>query len=337
MILRKFLPVLAASLISLPALASEVNVYSARKDVLIVPLLEKFTETSGIKVNLLTGKAGALLSRIEAEGKATPADVLVTVDAGNLHRAKMAGVLQPINSKKIAGTVPKNLRDPGDFWTGLTVRARPIFYLKDRVDVSELSTYEFLADPTWAGKICIRSSSNIYNQSMVASMIEANGEMITEKWARGLVANFARKPTGGDTDQLRALAAGECALAIANTYYYGRLLDSKKPADKDVTAKISVFWPNQSGRGTHVNVSGAGLVKYSKNLAEGRQFLEFMVSDEAQNYYAEINHEFPVSTSASASQTIASLGSFKADSLNLGVLGINNSAAVMLMDRADWQ
>lgn len=323
--------------IAMPSLAAEVNVYSARQDALIAPLLEQFEETTGVKVNLITGKAEELLTRIKAEGAATPADLLITVDAGNLHRAKEAGVLQPIESALIESRVPEKLIDPGKEWVGLTLRARPIFYAKDRVDPSNLSTYEALTDAQWKGRICIRSSSNIYNQSMVASMIEANGEGATENWARGMVANFARKPTGGDTDQLRAVAAGQCDVAIANTYYYGRLLESKKPEDRAVTEALRVFWPNQDDRGVHVNISGAGYVKHAKNPKEAIQLLEFMVSDEAQAYYAEINHEYPVVDSATLSQTIESLGTFKADELNLGVLGTNNTRAVKVMDRADWQ
>lgn len=336
----RFTKLLAASLagaIALPSLAAEVNVYSARQDALIAPLLERFEETSGVKVNLITGKAEELLTRIKAEGAATPADLLITVDAGNLHRAKEAGVLQPIESALIESRVPEKLIDSGKEWVGLTLRARPIFYAKDRVDPSKLSTYEALTDAQWKGRICIRSSSNIYNQSMVASMIEANGEGATENWARGMVANFARKPTGGDTDQLRAVAAGQCDIAISNTYYYGRLLDSKKPEDRAVTGALEVFWPNQDDRGTHVNISGAGYVKHAKNPKEAIQLLEFMVSDEAQAYYAEINHEYPVVDSATLSETIESLGTFKADELNLGVLGTNNTRAVKVMDRADWQ
>jgi len=202
------------------AIAAEVNVYSARQDSLIVPLLDRFTEKTGIEVNLITGTANALLSRIQAEGAATPADVLVTVDAGNLHRAKEAGVLAAVNSSTLAEKIPANLRDMDNQWFGLTIRSRPIFYAKDRVNPSELYTYEALTDSQWNKRICIRSSSNIYNQSLVASMIEANGADATLQWAEGLVSNLARKPAGGDTDQLRAAASGQCDLAIANTYYF---------------------------------------------------------------------------------------------------------------------
>lgn len=317
--------------------AAEVNVYSARQDSLIVPLLDRFSEQTGIEVNLITGKANALLSRIQAEGAATPADVLVTVDAGNLHRAKEAGVLAAIDSATLSDKIPTKLRDTDNEWFGLTVRSRPIFYAKDRVNPSELSTYEALTDSQWKSRICIRSSSNIYNQSLVASMIQANGADKTLQWAEGLVSNLARKPTGGDTDQLRAVAAGQCDLAIANTYYFGRLIDSNKPEDRKVVEKLGVFWPNQTGRGAHINVSGMGVTKHAKNRAEAIQLLEFMVSDDAQAYYAEINHEYPVVKGVSSSPTIASLGEFKSDALNLSTLGVNNKNAVKLMDRAGWQ
>ena len=326
-----------ALVIGLPANAADVNVYSARKDALITPLLDQFSKETGIKVRLITGKADALLSRIAAEGAATPADVFITVDAGRLHRARMAGVLDPIKSDIINKRVPANLRDPEGFWIGLTLRARPIFYAKDRVNPTTLTTYDALTDARWRGKICIRSSGNIYNQSLVASMIATNGIEATEKWARGIVNNFARKPTGGDTDQIYAVAAGQCDLAIANTYYYGRLLDSEKKSDRETAEKVGVFWPNQSDRGTHVNVSGAAITKYAKNRDEAIQLLEFMVSDAAQTYYAEINHEYPVVASASISTSIKTLGEFTSDTVNLSMLGIHNTEAVKLMDRVGWQ
>ncbi len=319
------------------SVASEVNVYSARQDSLITPLLDRFTASTGIKVNLITGKADALLSRMKAEGPATPADVFVTVDAGRLHRAKEAGVLATIDNVTLSAKIPENLRDVDRQWFGLTVRARPIFYAKDRVSPSELSTYEALVEDRWKRRICIRSSSNIYNQSLVASMIEATGEDATQEWAEGLVANLGRKPTGGDTDQLRAVAAGQCDVAIANTYYFGRLIDSKKPEDREVVSKLGVFWPNQADRGAHVNISAIAVTKYAKHPAEAVRLLEYMVSDDAQAYYAEINHEYPVVPGVPSSSTIALLGQFKSDALNLSLLGINNKQAVKLMDRAGWQ
>ena len=337
MTVTRYLAGALVSALSMSALASEVNVYSARQDALIVPLLEQFEADTGIEVNLITGKAGGLLSRMQSEGAASPADVLITVDAGNLHRAKEAGVVQTIQSDVLESRIPETLRDPEMQWVGLTKRARTIFYAKDRVDPATLSTYENLVDDQWDGRICIRSSSNVYNQSLVASLIEVHGEEATEEWARGMVANMARKPTGGDTDQLRAVAAGQCDLAVSNTYYYGRLLDSDKSEDKQVVDTVKAFWANQDDRGTHINISGAVIAKHAPNYDEAIQLLEFMVSDDAQAYYAEINHEFPVVDSATVSDTIQSLGTYKAHDLNLSILGENNKRAVMLMDRAGWQ
>ena len=319
------------------AKAQEVNVYSARQEALILPLLEKFEAETGIDVKLITGKADALLQRLESEGRSSPADVLITVDAGRLQRAKEAGVLQPVDSAVLKRRIPGHLRDADDTWFGLSQRARVIFYARDKVDPAELSTYEALADDKWKGRICIRSSGNIYNQSLVASMIESMGSEATEAWARGLVANFARKPAGGDTDQLRAAAAGLCDIAIANTYYYGRLVNSDKEADREVAAKLGLFWPNQQGRGAHVNVSGAGLARHAPNAEAAVKLLEFLVSDESQAWYAEVNNEYPVVESAPISATLQNWGDFKSDSLNLTRLGENNRAAVKLMDRAGWR
>ena len=343
-VLKRYLtPILTAGLVAAsfhaPAFAadSEVNVYSARKEALILPLLQRFENETGIKVNLVTGKADALLKRLESEGRSTPADVFVTVDAGRLQRAKEAGVLRAVDNPVLKQRVPAQLRDADDTWFGLSQRARVIFYAKDRVKPSELSTYEALTDDKWKGRICIRSSGNIYNQSLVASMIEAKGVEKTEAWARGLVANFARKPAGGDTDQLRAAAAGQCDIAIANTYYFGRLVNSDKAEDQAVAKALGVFWPNQSDRGAHVNVSGAGITQHAKNPAAAERLLEYLVGAEAQAWYAEVNNEYPVVTDAKISDTLKAFGSFKADSLNLTKLGENNRAAVELMDRAGWR
>ncbi len=322
-----------------PANAADgvVNIYSARKEALILPVLERFKAETGIDFKLITGKADALLKRLEVEGRSSPADVFITVDAGRLQRAKDAGVLQPIDNAVLKQAVPAALRDREDYWYGLSQRARVIFYVKDKVDPNELSTYEALAQPRWKGRICIRSSGNIYNQSLVASMIEAIGVEKTETWARGLVANFARKPGGGDTDQLRAAAAGLCDIAIANTYYFGRLLNSEKEKDRKVADSLAVFWPNQSDRGAHVNVSGAAITRHAKHPQAAQRLLEFLVNPESQAWYAEVNNEFPVVPGAKVSSTLESWGPFKADSLNLTRLGENNRAAVQLMDRAGWR
>jgi iron(III) transport system substrate-binding protein len=319
------------------AQADEVNVYSARKEALILPLLKRFKAETGIGFNLITAKADELLKRLEAEGRSTPADVFITTDAGRLQRAKDAGVLRAVDSPVLNARIPQNLRDRENHWFGLSQRARVIFYAKDRVEPGELSTYEALADTHWRQRVCIRSSGNIYNQSLVASMIEADGVEKAEAWARGLVANFARKPAGGDTDQLRAAAAGQCDVAVANTYYYGRLVNSDKEADRAVASALGVFWPNQADRGAHVNVSGAGITLHAKHPEAALRLLEFLVSAESQTWYAEVNIEYPVVADAQTSELLKSFGQFKSDSLNLSRLGENNRAAVQLMDRAGWR
>ncbi len=334
------LSLLLALVVMVPPAAANgdvVNIYSARKEALILPLLERFKAETGTDFKLVTGKADALLKRLEIEGKASPADLFITVDAGRLQRAKEAGVLRSIDNEVLNAAVPPAMRDSDNQWFGLSQRARVIFYVKDKVDPKELSTYEALTDAKWKGRVCIRSSGNIYNQSLVASMIEANGVEKTETWARGLVANFARKPGGGDTDQLRAAASGLCDIAIANTYYYGRLVNSDKEKDQKVAASLGVFWPNQNDRGTHVNVSGAGITKHAKHPAAAERLLEYLVNQESQAWYAEVNNEFPVVPGARVSPTLESWGSYKSDSVNLTRLGENNRAAVQLMDRAGWQ
>ena len=317
--------------------AGEVNVYSARKEELIKPLLDRFTAETGIRVNLVTGKADELITRLKSEGRNSPADLLITVDAGNLYRAKELGLFQKVESPALAQAVPAAYRDPGMTWVGLSLRARPIMYAKDRVSPAELSTYEDLADPKWKGRVCIRSSSNIYNQSLVASMIAQRGEAAVEEWARGLVANMARPPQGGDRDQIKAAAAGVCDLAVANTYYLGGMLTDADPAQREAAAKVAVFWPNQKDRGTHVNVSGAGVTAAAKHKVEAVRLLEYLVTDEAQRWYAEVNIEYPVKPGVVWSETLESWGRFKADEINMGKLGEYNAAAVKLMDRAGWK
>ncbi|MEH6446561.1 MAG: Fe(3+) ABC transporter substrate-binding protein, partial [Oceanospirillaceae bacterium] len=312
--------------------STEVNVYSARKEALIKPLLDKFEQSTGITVNLITGKADALLQRLKIEGKASPADVFITVDAGRLQRAKEADVLQAIESDILNKNIPSNLRDTDNLWFGLSQRARTIFYAKGKVKPEQLSTYEDLADAKWKGKLCLRSSSNIYNQSLVASMIENIGEQATQAWAKKLVANIAKPPTGGDTDQLKAVAAGVCDITIANTYYFGRIMNSDKDSDKAIVEKVALFWPNQKGRGVHMNVSGAGVTKYSRHKENAIKLIEFMSSAQSQAWYAAVNSEFPALPSAKQSAPLISWGAFKADPIALNKLGENNRKAVELMD-----
>lgn len=325
------------SSVSFSAEDGVVNVYSARKENLIKPQLEKFTEQTGIQVNLITGKADALLERLRREGRNSPADVLITVDAGRLHRAREAGVLQPVESEVLKAAIPTAYRDPDGYWYGLSLRARPILYVKGSVDPKELSTYEDLAAEKWRKRICIRSSGNIYNQSLVASMIESDGEAATEEWARGLVANFARPPSGGDRDQIKAAAAGQCHIAVANTYYLGGMLNSKDAGQAEAAEKVAVFWPNQSGRGAHVNVSGAGVTKASSHRDNAVRLIEFLAGEDAQRWYARVNYEYPVREGVEVSETLRAFGDFKADDVNLSRLGENNAAAVKLMDRAGWK
>jgi iron(III) transport system substrate-binding protein len=292
---------------AVPAFAAadeEVNLYSARKEELIKPLLDRFTEQTGIKVNMVTDKAETLLKRLESEGVNSPADLLVTVDAGNLYRAKEAGVTQPIESQVLVEAIPETYRDSEGHWFGLSMRARPILYVEGKVDPSDLSTYEALADPAWKGRICIRSSDNIYNQSMVASMIAADGPEATEAWAKGLVANMARPPKGGDRDQIAAAAAGQCDIAIANTYYLAGMLTSGDQAQVDAAEVMRVFWPNQDGRGVHVNVSGIAMTHSAKNKEAAVKLAEFLVGPESQAWYAEVNGEYPVIADAQISELL---------------------------------
>ena len=323
---------------AMPSLAdNEVNLYSSRKEALIKPLLDRFSSDTGITVNLVTGKDDALLERLKSEGANTPADLFITADASRLHRAMAAGVLQPVESAALKAAVPERLRDPGGHWYGLSQRARPIFYVKEAVSPEELSTYEALADEKWKGRICIRSSDNIYNQSLVASMIASAGEAATEKWATAFVANFARPPKGGDRDQIKAAAAGLCDIAVANTYYFGMMLNGNDEEQREAADKVAIFWPNQEDRGTHVNVSGIGVTSAARNRDNAVALMEFLVSPESQEWYAEANQEYPVRDDVKWSGTLENWGRFKADSLNLSVLGENNPAAVRLMDRAGWK
>lgn len=334
---RWIVTALIASLGVMATAAEQVSVYSARKEALIKPLLDKFTEQTGIKVNLVTGSADTLLKRLELEGKYSKADLFVTVDAGRLYRAKVADVLQPIESDVLESRIPANLQDADNLWFGLSQRARTVFYNKDNVTAGEIQSYEELAEEQWQGQVCVRSSDNIYNQSLVASMIEHNGIEATEAWAEGVVNNMARPPAGGDTDQLLAVAAGLCDLTFVNTYYFGRLLTSDDPAEQAAAEKIGLAWMNQDGRGVHMNVSGAGVTKAAPNKENAIKLLEFMVSDESQSWYAEVNNEYPVVDTAEIPEHLAAYGMPKIDALNLTVLGENNREAVELMDRAGWR
>ena len=324
-------------LCSTQVLANEVNVYSAREEQLIKPLLDAFSKDTGIKVNLVTGDDDPLLERLKREGMNSPADVLITADAGRLHRAVENGSLQPIQSAKLNQAIPAHLRDAGNQWFGLTYRARVLFYNPATVKAADLSSYEDLADPKWKGRICVRSSNSIYNQSLLASMIAAKGITAAEQWAQGLVANFARSPNGGDRDQIKAVASGQCDVAIANTYYYAQMLYGGDAAQKAAASKVKIFFPNQADRGTHINISGAGITTSAKNKDNAIKLLEYMVLDDAQRWYSTTNGEYPVKRGIEASPELKSWGTFKSDALNLSTLGKNNAQAVQIMDKVGWQ
>ena len=328
---------LMAALMSAIAVAEEVNVYSHRHYEAGEKLFEQFTEETGIKVNVVQAKADELIKRLEIEGKGTPADVLITVDAGRLHRAKSKDLLRSVDSRTLNRAVPAHLRDSDGQWYGLTKRARVVVYHKDRVDPAELSTYEALTEGQWRNRICIRSSKNIYNQSLLASMIAHNGEELAKHWAAGMVENFARKPSGNDRDQVKAVAAGIGDVAVVNTYYIGLLLNSDNPAEVEAGKSVGVFFPNQDGRGAHINVSGAGVTKHAKNPKNAVKLLEFLTGAEAQESFAKANYEYPVREGVAPSPTLQKWGEFKADTLSLNRLGELNDDAVRIFDEVGWR
>ena len=318
-------------------LQAQINIYSHRHYDSDKILFKKFTDQTGIKINVIKGSADQLIERLISEGGNSPADILLTVDAGRLHRAKVAGILQPIESKILSENIPPSMRDEDDYWFGLTVRARVLVYSKERVTPDQLSTYEDLANRKWRGKIAVRSSSNIYNQSLMASIIASNGSRKALSWAKSIRKNMARAPRGSDRDQARAVAAGLADVAIMNTYYLGILANSPDAKDREVFKKVSVFFPNQNDRGTHINVSGAGITKSSKNKKDAIKFLEFLSGSDSQKTFGSVNYEYPIKIEANQSELLNSWGPFKYDKLNLSVLGANNAEAVKLFDKAGWE
>ncbi|MGM0933989.1 MAG: Fe(3+) ABC transporter substrate-binding protein [Bacteroidota bacterium] len=317
--------------------SKEVNVYTHRHYESDQQLFKQFEEETGIKVNVINASADELIQKMSMEGEQSPADVLITVDAGRLERAKSRDLLQPIESEVLENTIASHLKDAENHWFALTKRARLIAYAKDRVNPEELSTYEDLASEKWKGKLLIRSSGNIYNQSLMASMIVNNGEEEAKKWAEAVVKNMARSPKGNDRDQVKAVVAGEGDLAIVNTYYIGKMLNSDDPEEVKAGEKVGLFFPNQEGRGTHINVSGAGVAKYAPNKANAIKFIEFLVSEEAQKIFAHSNYEYPVNDAVEPAPLLQEWGEFKEDTLNLSQLGQNNKKAVMLFDEAGWK
>lgn len=319
--------------------AKEVNLYSAQKEHLIRPILNKFEEATGIKVNMVTVDKAALVARLENEGKHTPADLVLTVDIGNIYQLKERGLLQAVQSDIIKAQVPENLRDPENYWFGLTMRIRAILYNKTQVSEGMIKDYEDLADPRWKGALLIRSSTNVYNQSLVAAFLANNGEAKTVKWLEGIVSNLARNPEGGDTDQIKDLAAGVGKIAVANSYYFGRIaLGDSKLINDAVKENVVMIFPNQSNRGAHVNIRGGGVTKYAKNKDNAVKLLEFLVGDEAQSFFANINFEFPVKPAIPLPDAIKSWGNdIKRDAINLEEVAKQQNRAIYLMDQAGWR
>jgi len=315
---------------------NEVNIYSGRHYQVDENLFREFTEQTGIRINLVKADTDQLLNRLEMEGANTPADLLITADAGRLVTASEKGLLQPIRSDLMEALVPARHRDPENQWTAMTKRARVIVYHKDRVSPDELSTYEALADPAWQDRVLVRSSQNHYNQTLMASVIAALGREEAETWAGKLVGNMARSPRGNDRDQVKAVVAGQGDVAIVNTYYMGLLRHSTNSEERRVAEKTRIFFPNQDGRGTHVNYSGIGLTSASNNTEKATRLIEFMLSRDAQQRLAEENHEYPVSTEVEWPELLRSWGDFKADDLPLDQLGQHLQDAMFVFNSASW-
>ena len=311
--------------------ADELVVYSERKEPLIQPIFATYTRETGVQVRWLTDAAPVLIERLAAEGDATRADLLMTVDAGSLWQAAQRGVLQPIESPVLEKNIPSNLRDPDGQWFALSQRARTIVYSTQRVKPEQLSTYESLADPQWKDKLCMRSSKKVYNQSLVAMLLARSGAEQVESVVQGWVANFAAPPFADDTLLIQAIAAGQCDVGVVNTYYLGRLLKD------DPSLPVTVFWPNQHDAGVHVNISGAGVVKGSKHKQAAQRFLEWLSSDEAQDEFARLNFEYPAKKGIALDPIVAAWGAFKPDPINIVEAGRRQADAVQLMDRAGWK
>ncbi len=320
-----------------PAKNQEVNIYTARHYEVDDLVYQQFTEKTGIKVNVVKGKAEELIERMKREGEKTPADLFITVDGGVLNNAKQAGLLQPMQSEVIDKQVPKQFRDKDNEWIGLSTRARVIAYAKDRVKPEQLSTYEDLATDKWKGKVLVRSSTSLYNQSLVASLIELNGEQKAEEWAKGIAANLSREPEGGDRDQAKAIVAGVGDVAIMNTYYYGQLLNSKDPEEVKIADQVALFFPNQETTGTHLNISGAGLSKHSKNKDNAIKLIEYLTAAEVQAITSKENYEFPVNPETEKSELLKSWGEFKVQEIDFAKLGDNNKKATEIMNKVGWK
>jgi iron(III) transport system substrate-binding protein len=331
---------LASTLFAAPALAQEkvLNLYSSRHYQTDEALYSNFTKLTGIKVNRIEAAEDPLIERIRNEGARSPADVLVTVDAGRLWRAEQLGLFQAVKSPTLESRIPEAYREPGGHWYGFSLRARAIAYNKDKVKAGEITTYEQLADPKWKGRICMRSSTNIYNLSLMGALIDHLGDQKAEAWAKAVRTNLAQDPKGGDTDQLKAVAAGQCDVTVSNQYYYARLARSQKPDERAIADKIAIVFPNQATWGTHVNISGAGVLKNAPNRQSAIKFLEYLASDEAQRYFAEGNNEWPVVAGVKTSNPVLTkLGDFKRDPLNVAVFGRHQPNSQKIYDRVAWK
>ncbi|MDP2131603.1 MAG: Fe(3+) ABC transporter substrate-binding protein [Erythrobacter sp.] len=313
----------------------EVNLYSSRHYDTDLALYDDFTKQTGIKVNRIEADADALIERIRSEGEFSPADILITVDAGRLWRAEEAGVLAPVESAVLTERLPAHLRHPEGLWFGLSTRARIIIYNKAAGKPDGLATYADLANPAFKGDICMRSSSNIYNISLLSSIVAHKGADQAEKWAKGVVTNFKQAPQGNDTAMIEAVAAGQCRISLVNTYYLARFAGGDA-AQKAIFDQVGVIFPDQDGAGTHVNISGAGVVKYAPNRENAVKFLEYLTSESAQRYFADGNNEYPAAIGLKANSAVETLGSFKPDTLNAAEIGRNQAEAVKLFDRAGW-
>ena len=321
-----------------PAQDNVLNLYSSRHYQTDDALYANFTKQTGIRINRIEAGEDPLIERLKNEGANSPGDVLITVDAGRLWRAEQLGLLQPAKSKVLASRLPDHMRAPNDQWFGLSARARVIVYNKTAVNPADVQNYEDLANPKLKGKVCTRSGSHVYNLSLMSALIEHWGERKAEDWAKGVVANFARAPKGGDTDQIKAVASGECGVAISNSYYYVRLMRSEKPEDKKVMQAVALVWPNQKSFGTHMNVSGGGVLKHAPHREAAVRYLEYLASDAAQGYFANGNNEWPVAKGVKPENaTLASLGTFKTDTLNVSALGKNQALAQKIFDRAGYK
>lgn len=311
----------------------EINVYSARHYDTDLALYEDFTKATGIRVNRIEADADALIERIAAEGEYSPADLFITVDAGRLWRAEEAGILAPVDSPVLATRIPANLRDPQNRWFALTTRARIVIYNKAKGKPAGLDTYQDLAKPEFRGRICMRSSSSVYNIALLSSLIAHDGAAKAGEWAKGVVANFKRAPQGNDMSNIEAVAAGECDISLVNTYYLARF---DTPEKRKVLESVGIIFPNQATTGTHVNMSGAGVVKTAPNRANAVKFLEYLASDSAQKYLAGDNNEYPAAKGVAPTSAVEALGPFRADTLGAAEIGRNEARAVELFNAARW-